>query len=362
MKGLPCTAAASLVVTALVMLVGCASQGGGAVLHYGVEDAPEGKRVVWPAPPEVPRYLYAGQLIGEMNFRREGEESRKTGARIFRWIVGLDSAEANRNVLQRPTAGVTDAAGRVFVTDTSRRAVYVFDEPAGRLLVWERALGLASFVAPSGIALGPAGQVWVADAELGLVVKLDRDGEPVGSFGKGLLERPTGLVRDPVQKLAYVADTYAHDVKVFDDEGRLVHVIGRRGERPGEFNYPTHVAFARGELFVTDTMNNRVQVFTSDGEVLRRQFGQSGLYVGNLVRPKGVAVDNEGHVYVVESYHDHLLVFGSRGEFLLPIGGTGHATGRFYLPAGVWTDSRNRVFVADMFNGRVVVFQFLGGG
>lgn len=344
------------------LLAGCASQGGRAILHYGVEDAPEGKRIVWPSSPEVPRYLYAGQLIGEMNFRRESEEARKTGNRIFRWIVGLDSPEADRNVLQRPTAGVTDREGRVYVTDVSRRAVYVFDEPGGRLLVWERALGLANFAAPSGITLGPAGQVWVADAELGIVVKLDKDGESVGSFGRGVLKRPTGLVRDPLQKLAYVADTYAHDVKVFDDDGRLVQVIGRRGERPGEFNYPTHVAFARGELFVTDTMNNRVQVFASDGEVLQRQFGQSGLYVGNLVRPKGVAVDNEGHVYVVESYHDHLLVFGSRGEFLLPIGGTGHATGRFYLPAGVWTDARNRVFVADMFNGRVVVFQFLGGG
>ena len=55
-------------------------------------------------------------------------------------------------------------------------------------------------------------------------------------------------------------------------------------------------------------------------------------------------------------------MFGPRGEFMLPIGGTGQETGRFYLPAGVWVDSRNRVFVADMFNGRVMVFQFLGNG
>ena len=96
--------------------------------------------------------------------------------------------------------------------------------------------------------------------------------------------------------------------------------------------------------------------------MLVRKFGQRGLYLGNLVRPKGVAVDSEGNVYVVESYYDSLLVFSTRGEFLLPIGGTGTATGRFYLPAGVWVDARNRVHIADMFNGRVVLFQFLGGG
>jgi DNA-binding beta-propeller fold protein YncE len=115
-------------------------------------------------------------------------------------------------------------------------------------------------------------------------------------------------------------------------------------------------------LYVTDTMNSRIQVFSAEGEVLTRKFGARGLYLGNLVRPKGVAVDGEGNVYVIESYYDSLLVFSGRGEFLLPIGGTGKATGRFYLPSGVWVDTKNRVYVADMFNGRVVLFQFLGGG
>jgi len=64
---------------------------------------------------------------------------------------------------------------------------------------------------------------------------------------------------------------------------------------------------------------------------------------------------------VVESYYDYLLVFNDKGEFLLPIGGTGSGIGEFYLPAGVWTDDRDRVYVADAFNGRVVIFQFLGG-
>ena len=105
-----------------------------------------------------------------------------------------------------------------------------------------------------------------------------------------------------------------------------------------------------------------MQVFAGDTLQPARRFGQRGLYLGNLVRPKGVSVDAEGNVYVVESYHDSLLVFSRGGEFLLPIGGTGTATGRFYLPSGVWVDARNRVHVADMFNGRVVLFQFLGGG
>lgn len=347
---------------ALLVLAGCTAPRGPAVLHFGMEDAPEGRRILFPQPPEVPRFMYAGQLIGEVNFRAPGAETRGAAERLWRLVVGLDAPDAQLTVLQRPVAGAVDETGRIYVTDASRQAVFVFDEKAGELLVWDKAKGLTGFASPVGVVPGPDGGIYVADAELGFVARLDRAGNPVGEIGRGLLKRPAGLARDAEQKLLYVADTYAHDVKVFDDQGRLVQLIGRRGEGNGEFNYPTHIAFARGELFVTDTMNSRVQVFSAGGEVLDRKFGARGLYVGNLVRPKGVAVDNENHVYVIESYYDYLLVFNRNGEYLLPIGGTGQETGRFFLPAGVWVDARNRVFVADMFNGRVMVFQFLGGG
>ena len=328
-------------------------------LHYGMGDAPEGPKLLWPAAPEVPRYLYTGTLTGEQNFRRP-EIERSSLAALGRWMVGLDERPAAPLVLQRPVAVVGNDDGRLYVSDTSRQAIFVFDEKAGELLLWEQAEGAARFVSPVGLAVAP-GRLFVADAELGAVFVLDAAGTPRRTIGRGLLTRPTGLARDPLRGRLYVADTYAHDVKVFSDEGELLHVIGRRGKDDGEFNFPTHLAWAQGELYVTDTLNNRIQVFAADGQVLQRKWGSRGLVVGNLVRPKGVGVDGEGNVYVVESYYDSLLVYSARGEFLLPIGGTGTATGRFYLPAGVWVDARNRVHVADMFNGRVVLFQFLGG-
>lgn len=348
-------------VAGMLVLGGCATEQIRPRMVFGGGEATGGQWRLWPAPPEVPRYLYAGELTGESNFRRP-EQGNGGFTGLLRWIAGLVAGDSVPVVLQRPQHGAVDAGGRIYVTDASRQAVFVFDQQAGELLVWDKADGLRGFVAPSGVALGRDGEVLVSDAELGLVARLDRSGNPVGQIGRGLLKRPTGIARDPLRGLTYVADTYAHDVKVFDDEGRLVNLIGRRGEAPGEFNYPVYLAFARGELYVTDTMNSRVQVFSADGDVLQRQFGSRGLYVGNLVRPKGVAVDHEGNVYVIESYHDHLLVFDRIGRFLMAIGGTGSAIGKFFLPAGVWTDGHGRIFVADMFNGRVVVFQYLEGG
>ncbi|MFO1327730.1 MAG: 6-bladed beta-propeller [Rubrivivax sp.] len=352
----------ALLLLCAALLAGCASvdEGVRGRLHYGMSDAPEGERLLWPMGGEVPRYLYAGTLTGEQNFRRDDEAGSGLG-RFMRALVGLDDTRTEPVVLQRPAAVVGDDDGRLFVSDTSRGAVFLFDEKQGRLRLFERVDDERRFIAPSGLALAGDGGLFVADAELGVVVRLGADGTPRGAFGSGVLRRPTGLARDAAGARVFVADTYAHDIKVFSDDGRLLDVIGRRGSGDGEFNYPTHLAYAQGELYVTDTLNARIQVFGADGRLLSRKFGERGLVLGNLVRPKGVGVDTEGNVYVIESYYDSLLVFSSRGEFLLPIGGTGTATGRFYLPSGVWVDARNRVHVADMFNGRIVLFQFLGG-
>jgi DNA-binding beta-propeller fold protein YncE len=108
-------------------------------------------------------------------------------------------------------------------------------------------------------------------------------------------------------------------------------------------------------------MNSRIQVLTSSGEAVR-SFGRRGLFVGNLPRPKGVAVDQNGLIYVVESYYDYLLIFNNKGELMLPIGGSGSGVGQFYLPSAVWVGNQQRIYVSDMFNGRIAVFEFLGEG
>ncbi|HJW26554.1 MAG TPA: 6-bladed beta-propeller [Rhodocyclaceae bacterium] len=352
-----------LAVLLVVLLAGCAGTGETKLLRMNPQPTAATHRMFFPPPSDgqVPRYVYSGELIGEQNFIYP-EGHRENGlVTAFRWIVGLFE-EDRPTELQRPQSGVVDESGRILVTDVSRGAVFVFDENHGRLDVWEMAEGYRHFIAPSGIALGPEGRVFVADADLKRVFLLDRDGNGVGVIGADQLQRPTGLAWDANAALLYVADTYAHCIKVFDMTGRLVRTIGERGEEPGQFNYPTYLAIGHGKLLVADTMNARVQALDLEGDAPPVVMGKRGVMLGDMVRPKGVAMDSEGNYYVVESYHDHLLVFDGQGRFLLPIGGAGRDVGRFYLPSGVWVDARNRVFVADTFNGRIVIFQFLGGG
>lgn len=344
-----------IVSLAIILFTGCAETR--QVMRY--EQAAEEK--IWPSPPETPRYRYVGQLTGEGNFGdAEGEGSGITFVGLLKALVGLDSDAAQTRTLHRPQSGTIDSSGRILVTDAGRQAIYVFDENQGKLEIWQAANEDSNFASPVGIAQAKNGDILVADSKLNRVIRLDPTGKPKGEFGFEDFGRPTGLAVDPETGRIFVSDTNEHNIKVFDDSGKLVQVIGHGGTGDGEFNSPTHLAFVNNTLYVTDTFNARSQLLDSQGKHIR-SIGSRGLYVGNLVRPKGVTADSEGNVYIIESFHDYLLVYDKNARFLLPIGGTGSDVGQFYLPAGVWSDNRDRIYVADMFNGRVAIFQYLKG-
>lgn len=332
------------------------------VMIYHPGEAESEIRPAWPAPDQLPRVEYAGELIGERNFVTiDGSEGR--GRKFLRWLAGLGGAGNDELRLTRPRSGLVDDDGRILVTDGGQSSVFVFDAASGTLDTWSQAERSTRFVAPVDIVQDGLGGYLVSDSELRAIYRLAADGTPLGAFGDANLVRPTGLAFDADARRVYVADTGAHDVKVYSDSGDLLRVIGVPGDNgdvPGELNAPLHIELSADKAYVTDALNASIQVFSaSDGEPLA-PIGRRGLFVGNLVRPKGITTDTSGNVYVVESYYDHLLIFDEDGQFLLPLGGTGQGTGQFFLPAGAWSDEDDRIFVADMFNGRVVIFRFRG--
>jgi DNA-binding beta-propeller fold protein YncE len=359
--------------TALVLFVlllgGCASTDTiRGQLNYDLRPEAARPDVFWPPAPETPRYRYVGELLGEPNFAKSKEKQAALKT-AFNWLVGL--FEGNKPVLlQRPQHGAVSDSGRIYVVDAGRNAVLAFDpnpptedeseNKDGHLLIWNKATKTTRFAAPVAVAIAWNGDIVVSDAILGVVVRLNNKGEPIGTLGAGQLKRPTGLAFDQARGWLFVADTVANDIKVFDASGNLVKTFGAPGDGKGELNAPTHLALSGQKLYVSDTLNSRVQVFDAEGRYLR-EIGARGLYVGNLTRPKGVAVGDAGIVYVVESYYNHLLIYNEQGQLLLGINGSGVKGNNFLLPSGVWTDSQGRVYVADMFNSRIVMFQAMAG-
>lgn len=320
-------------------------------------DSAQLQSVVWPAPPEKARYKLNAVLIGEQTVAGPPSTGGSFLEDVASAITGIAIGNKKQKELMRPSSGLTLADGSVIVVDAGLKALVRFDFAKKELKIWGESAPNRAFKSPVAVVEDGQGGFLVTDSELGVVVRLGRDGKPQGEFGAGALTRPTGLARDPASGAIYVADSAKHVVKKFSAAGAVQATIGAPGQGLGQFNAPTFLSFASGRLYVSDTLNFRVQSFDANG-ASPMTFGKAGLYVGQFTRPKGVAVGGDGRIYVVESRQDHLLVFDPKGELLLPIEGRAEF-GAFYLPSGVWTDSRNRVYIADMFNGRVVVLEEL---
>lgn len=314
---------------------------------------------MWPAPPNVPRYFYIGDLTGESNIFKDRKDKRSAMSRFFSALVGLNSKSIPKVDLLRPQHGAVDNKGRIYVTDPGQNSVFVFDETTSEFFIWnEKDLGIP-FKSPIGVAIAED-TLLVTDSELGVVFVFNEQGKLLRRLGETVLNRPTGIAYDASRQQILVSDTDDNNIKIFNRQGDLIETLGATGTDPGQFNHPTFIQYANDRLYITDSLNARVQIINRvDNQI--KIIGERGLYVGNFSRPKGIAVDSDGNLYVTESYYDHLLIFNPGGDLLLSIGGSGQKSGQFSQPTGVWIDHKDRLFVSDMLNSRISIFQYLGG-
>ena len=209
-----------------------------------------------------------------------------------------------------------------------------FDLQTGQSLGPGTALGQLN--SPTGIALSPDGQIiYIVDSGNQRIQRFQRDGAFIGSWsaeddqriGLGLFDPANQGASDIVvgpDGLIHVADTWNHRVMILDSDGQLVRELGRSGDitdtnnsveptvSPGLFYGPRSVAVTEGEIFVTDTGNERVQVFASDGTFLR-SFGGYGTEPGKLIEPVGIAIGPDNNVYVADTGNSRISVFGQDG-------------------------------------------------
>ena len=92
----------------------------------------------------------------------------------------------------------------------------------------------------------------------------------------------------------------------------------------------------------------------------RAQIGAAGDGPGALSKPKGVACDRDGHVYVVDAIFDNVQIFDQKGQLLLHFGDHGAGPAQFWLPSGLGFGPGGVLYVADSYNQRVQVFEYLG--
>lgn len=297
------------------------------------------------------------KLVFERIFSSEREVRAKRG--FWNKLADIVAGEPQFRTLVRPYGVVVDSHDRVIITDPGAFGIHVFDFAQGKYKFISHREGKETLDNPQCVTVDAQDNIYVTDSEAGKAFVFSANGKlarVLGSLkgGEGFFKRPTGIAVDAATGEVYITDTYRHKVYVMDAQGSVERTIGKNGDQPGELNYPTEIRLNGDDLIVVDSMNFRVQVFT--------RAGAFRYAIGGLFRPKGVAMDSEGHIYVGDGLDNVVRVFDDQGRLLYFFGKPGRGPEEFQLVAGLFIDKNDRIFVVDSMNRRMQVFHYFGIG
>jgi DNA-binding beta-propeller fold protein YncE len=322
--------------------------------------------IVWPNPPAIARIKYKMWFSSDKQIRNFKGNVQKKSA----WMDRLAGTQQSDEVFQRPFElsepyGTTvDSQGHLYVADQKVGAIFIFSTGESKNVDLIKNGTHAHFVRIIGLAMDDNDRLFVSDPGLRHVLVFNKDHKAEDVITDGMAS-PGGLAIDTRNRFLYVADIDLDLVLVYDaDTLKLLRKIGTTGHNheltsPGDFSKPAAVAVdGEGNLYVADTMNNRVEIFDADGQFIS-SFGKAGDGPGYFARPKGIAVDGDGHIWVADGVQDRVQVFNREGQLLIAFGGHGLLPGQFQGLVSISIDKNNRVFTTEIYPGRAQEFQYV---
>jgi DNA-binding beta-propeller fold protein YncE len=171
------------------------------------------------------------------------------------------------------------------------------------------------FENPTDVVTDKDGNLYILSFTSANVIKLDTNGFPIenfrGGFGRAMKGPMFMAMKDDT---LFVTDYTADKVYVFNSKGYYRNRFGKKGSSPGKFIGPTGICVAPdGNLYVSDSGNNRVQKLTPEGDFIF-EFGTS--LEGKLYSPTGVAVDKKGTVYVADKGNKRIVLYDTEGNYI----------------------------------------------
>ena len=295
-------------------------------------------------------YMYISEPPG-------GEVAEVKDLRLLWTFYG--TGQTADQLLNRPHNVAVGGDGNIYITDSGHQRVLVLD--TGRRLIAKLYPGANSkpdlkSASPSfkrgylGIAVAKNGNIYVADKLRNKIYILDKSGRNLGEIN---VMSPIALT---VANDKLYATTYGH-VVVYDLRGRKFKEFGRRGSRPGQFDFPGGIAVdKKGNIYVADSNNNRLVAMDPDGNVLWT-VGKKSASMNDPYRtfglPEGLTIDDNGILYMVDAFTGTIDAFNPNGKKLAEIGEWGQKEGQFYYPAGIAFAGGRTFIVADKFNDRL---------
>lgn len=285
----------------------------------------------YPPLPQQPRLQYLTSITSE--------EDLGKGTSAFReFVVGKE--QSLKQIARAQDIG--SVKGKFYISDRTHKRILIIDLEKGEI-DYIKAMRQGALKSPFGLHVSDDGYKYVTDGKRKQVVVYGPDDAFVRAYGEaGQFERPLDVA--VYGDRLYVVDFPRHAVVVVDKEsGETLQTIGKRGTGPAEFDRPTNIRTdSKGNLFVNDSFNFRIQKLTGEGEYIK-EYGYPGATLGGFGRPKGLDLSPaDDLLYVVDASFENVQVFSEESTDLLLFFGTyGNSPGSLYLPAALFVDTKN---------------------
>lgn len=254
---------------------------------------------------------------------------------------------------------VTPDGARIYATESAgERMIRVFDRSGQDLARFGPPNFNPAVSTSMSIALDAKGRVFVSDGLRNTIDIYDSGGNYKSSLPSPLNGRwlPVGIRIDGNNLLVVEHTPEKHRVLGVSTAGKLLFQFGKEGQDVGgdSFYYPdTAIRDAQGRFYVSDSVNMRLAVFDKNGKFLYD--------LTNFSLPRGMAIDTDQKLYVVDALAHTIFVLdisGDKAKTLYNFGDFGIGDGEFNYPNDIAIDGTGRLYIADRASNRIQVWAY----
>jgi len=319
-------ASAILAIWLLGVLAGCA----------GPSSVTQGP-VFFPPSPSLPRLQY---LMG-INSSADVEGAVNTYSLVS---FGKEKEKVVRPIIK--PYGVTAAGNKVYVADIAGQvAIMDLAKKKFELLKGDKDFG--KLKKPVGVTLDESGFIYVADVGRKEILIYDPEGEYLRAVGGELGVTPADVAVD-LDRI-YILDNKGAIIKALDRvTGAFITDLGDKLDAENRLSLPINFTLGKNGIFhITNAGSGRVISLDRDGNFLGA-FGKMGDGFGQFSRPKGIAVDDKGEIFVVDAGFQNTQIFNEKGRLLMYFGSNTLPVGGMNLPAGITLSNADLPFFQQM--------------
>lgn len=258
-----------------------------------------------------------------------------------------------------PTGVAVDSKGFVYVLTLGTNNLMVFDSNGNYI----KSLAQGMLITPHGLRIDKEDNIWITDLDQHIILKLDVNGHllmvlgqrnTTGEYSKelsiGLFNKPADIAFGSNGDI-FVADGYGNSrIVKFDKNGKYIKAWGVKGTANGEFDNPHNIIIDNQDrIYVADRNNLRVQIFDKEGKHLK-----NWSHVG---KPWGLTITNDQTIYLGEGTHGKVFKLDLDGNILGEYSNHGKEEGQVLGAHGMAVDNNGFLYITEVFNWRVEKFQ-----